>query len=263
MKIIYKIGIFFLRLLKKFIIDKLLAAVYIFYFQKRDKNYNFNIFNKLDLTNDVLPFSHNEKKINNPKLSFHYDIFFALGSKFKNKNINILEIGTYEGEFTNFLSNVFPNGNIFTVDLPSDDKKFKQDYGRANEKHLNKQLNLRNKNLSCDNIFFEEVDSLNLLSKFKEKKFDIIWIDGDHHAPHVQFDIFQAIKLSSLGTIILVDDIIKKNYSGKYTSSESFQAIEYFGGKSYLKTEYFLKRTHYFNLVLKKYISYSVVNKLI
>ena len=262
MKIIYKIKDL-LRSLRRFIINKLLATVYSFYFQKRDKDYNFNIFNKIGLTNNILQFSHNEKKINNPKLSFHYDIVFALGSKFKNKNINILEIGTYEGEFANFLSNVFPDGNIFTVDLPSDDKKFKQDYSRTDEKKLNKHLNLRNKNLSCDNIFFEEIDSLNLLSKFKEKKFDIIWIDGDHHSPQVQFDIFQAIKLSSLGTIILVDDIIKKKYLGKYTSKESFEAIEYLGKKNCLKTEYFLKRTHFFNLVLKKYISYSVVNKLI
>tara|TARA_B110000090_G_C13252274_1_gene396914 strand:- start:31 stop:822 length:792 start_codon:yes stop_codon:yes gene_type:complete len=263
MKIIYKIRNFFLRLLNRFIIDKLLAAVYPFYFQKRDKNYNFNIFKKIGLTNNVLQFSHNEKKINNPKLSFHYDILFALGQKFRNKNINILEIGTYEGEFTNFLSNVFPDGNIFTLDLPLDDEKFKEDYGRADEKKLNEHLKLRNKNLSCDNIFFEEIDSLNLLSKFKEKKFDIIWIDGDHHAPQVQFDIFQAIKLSSLGTIILVDDIIKNNYSNKYTSGESFQTIEYLGRKNCLKTEYFLKRIFYSNLVLKKYISYSVVNKLI
>ena len=60
-----------------------------------------------------------------------------------------------------------------------------------------------------DNIYFDEMDSLHLLSKFKKQKFDIIWIDGNHLSPQVQFDIFQAIKLSSMVTIILVDDIIK------------------------------------------------------
>tara|TARA_B110000971_G_C19948206_1_gene472046 strand:- start:189 stop:974 length:786 start_codon:yes stop_codon:yes gene_type:complete len=260
---IQKIKHKFLLLLNKLLFNKVLAIVYSFYFQKKDKDYNFDIFNKIGLANDVLQFSHNEKRVNSPNLSFHYDILFALGQKFKNKNINILEIGTYEGECTNFMSNIFPDGNIFTLDLASNDKKFTEDYGRADKKKLNEHLNLRKQNLSCDNIFFEEMDSLNLLSKFKEKKFDIIWVDGDHHAPQIQLDLFQAIKLSSLGTIIMVDDIIKNKFSNKYTSNASFKTIEYLGEKNYLKTEYFLKRTNYSNLVLKKYISYSVVKKLI
>ena len=69
----------------------------------------------------------------------------------------------------------------------------RKNYSRAYEKKLDEHLKLRNKNLSCDNIFFKEMDSLNLLSIFEEKKFDIIWIDGDHHAPQVQFDIFQLL----------------------------------------------------------------------
>ena len=260
---IYKIYSYFLKLINKFVVNKVLANVYSFYFQKIDDKFNLNIFNKIGLSNYILQFHQNKKKINNPKLSFHYDILFALGQKFKNKKINILEIGTYEGEFANFLSNVFPDGNIYTLELPLDDETFKKNYSRANEKKLDEHLKLRNKNLSCDNIFFKEMDSLNLLSIFEEKKFDIIWIDGDHHAPQVQFDIFQAIKLSSLGTIILVDDIIKIKNTSKYTSNASFDTIEYLGKKNYLKTEYFLKRTHFSNLILKKYISYSVVNKLI
>ena len=129
-------------------------------------------------------------------------------------------------------------------------------------KKLDEHLKLRNKNLSCDNIFFKEMDSLNLLSIFEEKKFDIIWIDGDHHAPQVQFDIFQAIKLSSLGTIILVDDIIKIKIQVNIHQMLVLILLNIWE-KNYLKTEYFLKRTHFSNLILKKYISYSVVNKLI
>lgn len=259
MKRIYR---YFLKLLNKFVVNKVLASVYPFYFKKRDDNYNLNIFNKIGLGNYILEF-HQHKKNNNSKLSLHYDILFALGKKFQNKKINILEIGTYEGAFTNFLSNVFPEGNIVTVELPTDNEKFKQSYSRSSEKKFNEHLNLRNKNLSCDNIFFKEMDSINLLSEFKDKKFDIIWIDGDHLSPQVQFDIFQAIKLSSLGTIILVDDIIKSKIKTKYISNAGFETIEFFKKTNYLKTEYFLKRTHFSNLKLKKYISYSVVNKLI
>ena len=95
-------------------------------------------------------------------------------------------------------------------------------------------------------IFFKEMDSLNLLSIFEEKKFDIIWIDGDHHAPQVQFDIFQAIKLSSLGTIILVDDIIKIKNTSKYTSNASFDTIEYLGKKKLFKNRIFFKTNSFF-----------------
>ena len=101
---IYKIYSYFLKLLNKFIVNKVLANVYSFYFQKIDDKFNLNIFNKIGLSNYILQFHQNKKKINNPNLSFHYDILFALGQKFKNKKINILEIGTYEGEFANFFS---------------------------------------------------------------------------------------------------------------------------------------------------------------
>ena len=56
---------------------------------------------------NILKFNNNDKKINNPKLSFHYDIFFALGPEFQDKDINILEIGTYEGECANFIQSIF------------------------------------------------------------------------------------------------------------------------------------------------------------
>lgn len=252
-----------LILTNKFLIIKLLNVIYSFYFQKKDKEHNQKTFEKIQLNNSISIFHQNKKKRYNPNSSLHYDIFYALAPKFKNKKINILEIGTFEGEFTNFLANEFPDANIYTLDLPLNDKNFKETYNRNDNQKLKEHLNLRKKNLLSDNIFFYELDSLNLMSKFKDKKFDIIWIDGDHHSPQVQIDIFQAIKLSSLGTIILVDDIIKKKYSSKYTSNASFKTIEYLKKKKYLSTEYFIKRINSDNLIVKKYISYSVVNKLI
>ena len=46
---IYKIYSYFFKLLNKFIVNKVLANVYSFYFQKIDDKFNLNIFNKLVL----------------------------------------------------------------------------------------------------------------------------------------------------------------------------------------------------------------------
>ena len=51
---IYKIYSYFLKLLNKFVVNKVLARVYSFYFQKMDDNFNLNIFNKIGLSNYIL-----------------------------------------------------------------------------------------------------------------------------------------------------------------------------------------------------------------
>ena len=40
-----------------------------------------------------------------------------------------------------------------------------------------------------------KLDSFHLIDKFKKQDFDLIWVDGNHLGPQVQFDIFQSIKL--------------------------------------------------------------------
>jgi predicted O-methyltransferase YrrM len=56
---------------------------------------------------------------------------------------NILEIGTFNGQFTNFLSQIYPNAKISTIDLDENDAEFKDQYNRQNKNMLNKFLNQR------------------------------------------------------------------------------------------------------------------------
>ena len=56
---------------------------------------------------------------------------------------NILEIGTFTGEFTNFLSKVFPNSLITSIDLETGNKLFRETYNRKKEKELNKFLEIK------------------------------------------------------------------------------------------------------------------------
>ena len=58
---IYKIYNYFLKLINKFVVNKVLANVYSFYFQKIDDKFNLNIFNKIGLSNYILQFHQNKK----------------------------------------------------------------------------------------------------------------------------------------------------------------------------------------------------------
>ena len=71
------------------------------------------------------------------KLSWHYHIFIGLKEYFKDKKINILEIGTHDGKFTNFISKIYDNSKIITIDLDHSDEKFTNFYQRDTEENLN------------------------------------------------------------------------------------------------------------------------------
>ena len=75
-----------------------------------------------------LTLASNNLNYNDPKLSWHYHLFSAI-SKNK-KKLKILEIGTHLGKFTNFLSKIFENSEIHSVDLPHNDDLFINSYFR-------------------------------------------------------------------------------------------------------------------------------------
>ena len=54
------------------------------------------------------------KILHDNDLSWHWHIFSNFSTE---RKLNILEIGTHNGKFANFLSNIFPFSKIFTIDL--------------------------------------------------------------------------------------------------------------------------------------------------
>ena len=112
------------------------------------------------------------------------------------------------------------------------------------------------------------MSSLELENIFKNKSFDLIWIDGDHLNPQVTIDIFQCLKLIKNNGVICVDDILKddeilkKGVNKEYISGDSFKTLEYFNHLEYLKTSYLLKRVSRRNLDGKKFISISSLKDL-
>lgn len=227
-----------------------------FYNTQKDLEHNINIFKKLRFNLKKIEFNLKKNYINfiNDKISWHYHVFANFFSK---KNISILEIGTYDGQFTNYLATNFPNSKIFTVDLPDNNKFFRNSYSRNNFSNFHRHIKIRKINLNKKNINFIQLDSFNLLKKFKDKKFDLIGVDGDHLMPQVSFDIFQAIYLIKKSGFIIIDDIIKKDINNPYGSTDSYKILEFLQKRNILQSYYIFKRINKRNFNKKKFISIS------
>ena len=125
-------------------------------------------------------------------MSSEHEVIFSSLSLSKKSFTDILEIGTFDGFNSLLLSNLFPNSNIDTIDLPEIDNKFTNFYNRKN--NISKFIQDRNIILSKNkNINFSALNSLKLLN-FK-KKYDLIWIDGAHGYPVVCIDIINSLHI--------------------------------------------------------------------
>lgn len=173
-----------------------------------------------------------------PMFSEHYIIFAGL-SLLTKRAARILEIGTYNGAFTAFLSYLFPESKIVTIDLPSESKIFRSLYGRKDKEVLKKFLQQRKTNLSNANVEFIEIESF-LIPSLTFEKFDIIWVDAYHGFPDLCFDIVNAYHLISEKGYILSDDVyIKDGISDDTAAYITLEKLQSYGR---LDTKYFLKR---------------------
>jgi len=232
-----------------------------------DIKYNKSELNKIGINlEEIFDFLKDYKiDYKDENLSWHYLIFTGLKLKFakeKKKLNKILEIGTFNGEFTNFLSEIFPETEIFSIDLEKNNNQFLNTYDRDKKDKLSIFFEIRKKNLSKKNIKFYELNSFYLQDKFKDQKFDLIWIDGNHINPQVSFDIFQSLKLVNFQGVICVDDVIMQDefYKKKYVSNESYKTLEYLSKINIIKNFYIVKRIRKFYKKEKKYISISFIN---
>ena len=190
----------------------------------------------------------------------------GLKDYFGNKKINILEIGTYDGNFSNFISKLYDESHITTIDLDESDNQFintpeilPEEYGRDRKEKLDNFLKLRKKNLNRKNINFLRLNSLNLKKYFNEKKFNLIWVDGDHLDPQVSRDIINSIDLLNNDGIICTDDVIMDNKfkKSKSVSNEGFLTLKQLEDNGLIKNYYLIKRIRVGNANLKKYVSVS------
>ena len=166
-------------------------------------------------------------KSRDSEMSSEHEVIFSSLSLSKNKSItDILEIGTFDGFNALLLSNLFPNSNIDTIDLPENDDDFINFYNRKD--NISKFIQDRNIILSKNkNINFFPLNSLKLLNH--KKKYDLIWIDGAHGYPMVCIDIINSLHILKENGLILCDDVhLKLNQSNSdlmYSSIATYETL--------------------------------------
>ena len=112
--------------------------------------------------------------------------------------------------------------------MPDDDPVFTETYGREEQQLRVDFINRRNKILdSCENVRFEQKNSLELLFN-KEEKYEIIWVDGAHGYPVIGMDIVNALSHLERDGFIFIDDVWVDTGTNdaNYRSTGAFESIK-------------------------------------
>jgi predicted O-methyltransferase YrrM len=182
----------------------------------------------------------------------------------KNNHIikNILEIGTYDGYNALILARLFPNSTIDTIDLPMNESCSLNNYNKNDKNFFRKRSNLLSK---ANNINFIQLNSIKLLNH--QKKYDLIWVDGDHCYPTVCIDIVNSLKLINENGLILCDDvhINSKNINKdklRY-SADTYEILDILSKQNLINFDLIYKRLSFENISYenkKKFI--AIVKKI-
>lgn len=136
---------------------------------------------------------------------------------------SVLEIGTFEGRYALWLADNYVDMNIDTVDpFDSSIYELEQSYFDHIEKNWQNNLSIcKNKK----NIHFHKQSSSQALKHMLEvgKKFDFVYVDGDHRSNTVSNDLELSYDMLLKGGIILIDDANSwqsKNYNTNETSTD-------------------------------------------
>lgn len=192
-----------------------------------------------------------------------HTVFFAALSAAREKSINrILEIGTYDAKNARFLSILFPQATIITLDLADDDPLFINSYRRDDPERLNSFITSRNTVLAaCDNVQAVRQNSL-ALTLDQKGDFDLIWVDGAHGYPVVPIDIANSLRLLSKGGVMACDDVwteIEIEDSDKiYKSRATYDTLLAFESAKMIRFELINKRINFQNTDIvsgKEYIA--------
>lgn len=195
----------------------------------------------LIILNDI--YSTDLKGFDKP-ISQHQILFAAISLKIKVDRV--LEIGTLDGLNALFLSKLFKDAKITTLDLPDDNDIFIKTYNRNEQENRKKFILNRDSVISLGhNIEFIKNNSINYLTTNKEK-FDLIWVDGAHGSPEVVIDICNSLHSINKNGFIICDDIFTKNIEDDqmYKSTAGFKTLLSFANAGIIKK---------FNLVIKKF----------
>ena len=179
------------------------ASLIIFIIFLKTKIKNFFFKNKIKNKKKEHKIFLKKKKITIDYFSSHAFNFFEIINNFK--NLNYLEIGSFEGNSAMFVAKNSKNSKIYCIDNWS---------GTEEYNNLN-FLTLEN-NFDFNTCEFDNITKFKMLSddffKNNKKTFDVIYIDGYHKGFQVLEDFKNSWEALNNNGVIIFDDYIWKFY---------------------------------------------------
>jgi predicted O-methyltransferase YrrM len=132
-------------------------------------------------------------------------------ARFKDKKINILEIGCYKGEATKwFLDNLCtnPESKVYAVDTWGGSPEYGNADFKTIENIFNQTIKNSKKKKQLVKMKMSSYDALLKLNTSKKVMFDIIFIDASHEAIDVLQDAILSWNILNENGIIIFDDYL-------------------------------------------------------
>lgn len=143
----------------------------------------------------------------NAHIPFWLDTMETCGAL--DKNIEVLEIGSWEGYSSFMILNMFESAKLTCVDTWE---------GADEHKGLSEVAEIERKfdeNLSAYSTRLSKVKGTSLgyfNNCEKKERFDLIYVDGSHHADDVIVDAVKSFELLRNGGLIIFDDYLWRHY---------------------------------------------------
>jgi hypothetical protein len=147
-------------------------------------------FKNKNITNDF--FNHTKKfKLSQNYFKHNPAIWYEIFKKndLLNKDINILEIGSFEGMSVLFFDKYLKVKNLYSIDLIKNNNFI---YNISNLKNINFF------NMKSDDFFKKKLDI----------NFDITYVDGSHYSIDVFNDLINSDLLLKKDGILIIDDLL-------------------------------------------------------
>jgi len=136
--------------------------------------------------------------------------YFLSKEKLKNKGLDVLEIGSYQGNSTlYFLKNI--NINKITC---IDTFKGSDEHDKTKFDNIYSDF-CQNIHEYKSQIIIKKSDSKSFFNKNNKSLYDLIYIDGSHNYEDVLIDAFGSFKLLKKNGYMIFDDFLWKYYKSK------------------------------------------------
>ena len=189
-----------------------------------NKLFSFKLFNLIMKTIKIEDDYHRKSKKKiidkyNSLYKFEYEDWFSRNIpiwdyifdsfNLKDKEINYLEIGSYEGRSSLFVLELLKKTNCEFVDPYIDYTATPT----LSPKQMDGIYNNFRKKIEkfSDRTKVYKTSSIEFFANNK-KRFDLIYIDGSHYGPDVEKDLISSYKILNKDGIIILDDLLWNHY---------------------------------------------------